>query len=40
MSDSVAGMHAGTIKGRLSRDEATQDKILALALERTHGGSR
>jgi ABC-type sugar transport system ATPase subunit len=40
MSDRVAVMHAGTISGMLSRDEATQDNILALALERTHDGSR
>jgi len=31
----VAVMHAGTLSGVLSRAEATQDKILALALERT-----
>jgi rhamnose transport system ATP-binding protein len=40
MSDRVAVMHAGTISGMLSRDEATQDKILALALERRPEGSR
>jgi rhamnose transport system ATP-binding protein len=40
MSDRVAVMHAGTISGMLSRDEATQDKILALALERRLEGSR
>jgi rhamnose transport system ATP-binding protein len=40
MSDRVAVMHAGTISGMLSRDEATQDKILALALERSPEGSR
>jgi rhamnose transport system ATP-binding protein len=34
MSDRVAVMHGGTIGGVLSRAEATQDKILALALER------
>src|SRR6185295_17872292 len=34
MSDRVAVMHAGTVSGVLSRAEATQDKILALALER------
>ena len=33
MSDRVAVMHAGTISGVLSRAEATQDAILALALE-------
>ena len=40
MSDRVAVMHAGTISGVLSRDEATQDRILALALERRPEGSR
>jgi ABC-type sugar transport system ATPase subunit len=40
MSDRVAVMHAGTISGMLSRDEATQDKILALALERRLEGSQ
>jgi rhamnose transport system ATP-binding protein len=34
MSDRVAVMHAGTVSGVLLRSEATQDKILALALER------
>jgi rhamnose transport system ATP-binding protein len=33
MSDRVAVMHAGTVSGVLSRSEATQDKILALALQ-------
>jgi hypothetical protein len=33
-------MHAGTVSGVLSRAEATQDKILALALERTPEGPR
>lgn len=32
MSDRIAVMHAGTIRGMLARDEATQDRILALAL--------
>jgi len=32
MSDRIAVMHAGTIAGILSRGEATQEKILALAL--------
>lgn len=32
MSDRIAVMHAGTIAGTLSRAEATQEKILALAL--------
>ena len=39
MSDRIAVMHAGTLSGVLSRDEATQDRILALALERRSGGS-
>jgi rhamnose transport system ATP-binding protein len=34
MSDRVAVMHAGTISGVLSRAEATQDAIIALALEK------
>ena len=34
MSDRIAVMHAGAISGILSREEATQQKILALALER------
>jgi rhamnose transport system ATP-binding protein len=34
MSDRVVVMHAGTVSGVLLRTEATQDKILALALER------
>ena len=32
MSDRIAVMHSGTIVGILSRAEATQEKILALAL--------
>ena len=32
MSDRIAVMHGGTIAGMLSRAEATQEKILALAL--------
>lgn len=32
MSDRVAVMHAGRIAGELSREEATQEKVLALAL--------
>jgi rhamnose transport system ATP-binding protein len=35
MSDRIAVMHAGAITGILSREEATQQKILALALGRT-----
>ncbi len=34
MSDRIAVMHAGTISGMLSREEATQQKILSLALGR------
>ena len=34
MSDRVAVMHAGTVSGVLSRAEATQDAIIALALEK------
>jgi rhamnose transport system ATP-binding protein len=34
MSDRIAVMHGGTIVGVLSREEATQQKILAMALER------
>ena len=34
MSDRVAVMHGGTVSGILSRAEATQDRIIALALER------
>ncbi len=32
MSDRIAVMHQGTIAGILSREEATQQKILSLAL--------
>jgi len=32
MSDRIAVMHAGTIAGTLARTEATQDRILSLAL--------
>jgi len=32
MSDRIAVMHGGTIAGVLSRAEATQEKVLALAL--------
>jgi rhamnose transport system ATP-binding protein len=35
MSDRIAVMHAGTIRGTLSREEATPHKILALALSGT-----
>jgi len=34
MSDRIAVMHGGTIVGIISREEATQQKILAMALER------
>jgi energy-coupling factor transporter ATP-binding protein EcfA2 len=37
MSDRVAVMHAGTLSGVLSRAEATQDRILALALAQNRG---
>jgi ribose transport system ATP-binding protein len=32
MSDRIAVMHQGTIAGVLSREEATQQKILSLAV--------
>ena len=32
MSDRVAVMHGGTIVGNLDRNEASQEKILAMAL--------
>jgi rhamnose transport system ATP-binding protein len=32
MSDRIAVLHAGSVAGVLSRQEATQPKILALAL--------
>src|SRR5206468_9335842 len=32
MSDRIAVMHAGTVRGTLAREEATQAKILELAL--------
>ena len=35
MSDRIAVMHAGTVSGVLDRAEATQDRILALALAST-----
>jgi rhamnose transport system ATP-binding protein len=34
MSDRIVVMHGGTVAGVLSREEATQQKILAMALER------
>ncbi len=39
MSDRVAVMHAGTIRGVLPRAEATQARILALALAEDGGGT-
>jgi ABC-type sugar transport system ATPase subunit len=33
MSDRIAVMHHGTIAGVLSRQEATQQKILSLAVD-------
>jgi ABC-type sugar transport system ATPase subunit len=32
MSDRIVVMHGGAVSGVLSRDEATQEKVLALAL--------
>ena len=32
MSDRIAVMHAGRIVGELSREEATQERVLAMAL--------
>jgi rhamnose transport system ATP-binding protein len=40
MSDRIAVMHQGTIAGVLSREEATQQKILALALGHVPTGVR
>jgi ABC-type sugar transport system ATPase subunit len=34
MSDRIVVMQAGRVAGVLSREEATQDRLLALALER------
>src|SRR5947208_12941617 len=39
MSDRIAVMHAGTITGFLSREEATQHNILSLALEHASFGA-
>jgi rhamnose transport system ATP-binding protein len=39
MSDRVAVMHAGTVSGVLSRTEATQDKVMGLALAQRIPGS-
>jgi rhamnose transport system ATP-binding protein len=38
MSDRVAVMHGGRIRGVLSRSEATQSRVLALALGHTADG--
>jgi len=38
MSDRIAVMHAGTISGTLDRKDATQQRILAMALENSHNG--
>ena len=38
MSDRIAVMHQGTIAGILTREEATQQKILSLALGHVPGG--
>ncbi len=38
MSDRIAVMHAGKIAGVLSRAEATQENLLALALGHGAGG--
>jgi ABC-type sugar transport system ATPase subunit len=32
MSDRIAVMHEGAIAGTLTREEATQEKVLALAM--------
>jgi rhamnose transport system ATP-binding protein len=39
MSDRIAVMHAGTIRGILSRQDATQERIMALALAEDGGTS-
>jgi ABC-type sugar transport system ATPase subunit len=38
MSDRIVVMHAGSVSGILSREEATQKKILTLALEHAPTG--
>jgi ABC-type sugar transport system ATPase subunit len=40
MSDRIAVMHAGTIVGELDRSEATQERVLDLALGHVHGGNK
>ena len=40
MSDRIAIMHAGAVSGVLDRAEATQDRIMALALERPAAAAR
>jgi rhamnose transport system ATP-binding protein len=39
MSDRIAVMHDGTIVGELDRAEATQERVMELALGHLHGGS-
>jgi ABC-type sugar transport system ATPase subunit len=39
MSDRIAVMHAGTVTGILVRAEATQEKVLELALGHRPGGA-
>ena len=39
MSDRVAVMHGGTIVGELNRSEATQEKVLEMALGRADSGA-
>jgi len=40
MSDRIVVMHGGTVSGVLDRSEATQDRIMALALERPLAAAR
>jgi rhamnose transport system ATP-binding protein len=40
MSDRIAVMRTGTIAGLLDRAEATQERVLALAIEGTDAGGR
>jgi ABC-type sugar transport system ATPase subunit len=40
MSDRIAVMHAGSIASVLDRAEATQEKVMALALGQTTGRPR
>jgi ABC-type sugar transport system ATPase subunit len=39
MSDRIVVMHDGQVTGNLNRDEATQEKVLALALGNAAIGS-